>query len=291
MLPPISLKLPMMLLAESGATKTEWQLGSPGNLIKAWRGEGLNPNALNEETLRIRLDQQLQSIPNLDEVSHVQFYGAGLGRPGRVEQMKHYLLGYFPSATLSIQDDLKASLDCQGVDTGIVMIVGTGSNVARFEEGQRVAQAGGLGYLLGDEGSGVDLGRSLLRALLMPGWPQDLKEYFFRAIGLPPQTIISALYDSQPPTAFLSRLAPLLSAAIDHPKVQALVQQRFSALVESALLPLLTTKTLPILATGSVAYHFEGQLRSVLTAQDLNLAGVIPDPVQALGQRFFGLLE
>lgn len=281
----------MMLLAESGATKTEWQLGSPGNLIKAWRGEGLNPNAISDEVLRLRLDQQLEPIPDRQEVSHVQFYGAGLGRASRVEQMKHYLLGYFPTATLLIQDDLKASLDSQGLESGVVMILGTGSSVALFEAGQKVTQAGGLGYLLGDEGGGVDLGRALLRALLMPGWPQDLKEYFFRAIGLPAQTILPALYDSQPPTAFLSRLAPLLSAAIDHPEVQSLVQNRFSALVESALLPLLSYPSLPILATGSVAFHFERSLRTVLEGHRLSLAGVIPDPVQALGQRFFGVSE
>ncbi|MGM7680335.1 N-acetylglucosamine kinase [Microbacterium sp. A94] len=51
-------------------------------------------------------------------------------------------------------------------DTGVVLIAGTGASAALIDGWQVVERRGGYGWLLGDEGAGVWLGRAAVRATL-----------------------------------------------------------------------------------------------------------------------------
>ncbi|PCD75917.1 BadF/BadG/BcrA/BcrD ATPase family protein [Pseudothioclava arenosa] len=86
---------------------------------------------------------------------------AGANLPELAEALARRLP--FPARVIS--DALTAAHGALGPDDGIVAAIGTGSVFVR-RQGPETRMIGGHGFLLGDEGSGAVLGRSLLQAAL-----------------------------------------------------------------------------------------------------------------------------
>lgn len=124
---------------------------------------------------------------------------------------------------LLVHDAVAAFASAQsGLRGGSVLIAGTGAVACRISADEVVATAGGLGWLLGDEGSGHWLGREaakaahwqltargaaglgvLARAVLAEAAPRTEN----------PDALLAALYARPPAT--LSLLAPLVSHAAE----------------------------------------------------------------------------
>lgn len=94
--------------------------------------------------------------------------GAG---PARADEVRRALgdrlvgLG-IPAERLLVTDDLHSAFLSGGVgDTGLLVLAGTGAVAVRFEDREAVARRDGMGWLLGDVGSAVWLGRRTLEAV------------------------------------------------------------------------------------------------------------------------------
>ena len=72
--------------------------------------------------------------------------------------------------------------------TGVLALSGTGSDCFYVQDTQRVAGVGGYGPILGDEGSGYDLGRQCLQAAIQADQERGpatlLRDYVFEDYGL-----------------------------------------------------------------------------------------------------------
>jgi len=90
---------------------------------------------------------------------------AGAGHPAERDALAAALEGSGIGTRLTVTTDAEIALEAAfGQQPGIVLLAGTGSVAwARFPDGT-MARAGGLGPVLGDRGSGHDLGREALRA-------------------------------------------------------------------------------------------------------------------------------
>lgn len=99
-----------------------------------------------------------------------------------------------------------------GTRNGIIAIAGTGSCIYARVNG-KMSQVGGWGYLLGDEGSGFDLGRrALMTALKAYDGRGDAKKLLVlceEKLGMPIRDYIPVLYRSDAKTE-IAALAPLL---------------------------------------------------------------------------------
>jgi N-acetylmuramic acid 6-phosphate etherase len=98
--------------------------------------------------------------------SFTLFVGAaGAGRLSTARALEEHLRARLPAVrAIRVEDDARIALRAaipQG--TGIALIAGTGS-MAYVEHGERRVRVGGVGYLLGDEGSGFAIGLAALRA-------------------------------------------------------------------------------------------------------------------------------
>lgn len=276
---------PMILLAESGASKTEWRALRRGQLLLQRRGEGLNPNTLSPEALQQRLRQQLSEFP-VAEVAQLWFWGAGLGQAVRRAEMRSHLKALLPQAEIHLGDDLEAAVQAHALDAGIALLLGTGSNAGRFAQGRVQARAGGLGYLLGDEGGGADLGRALLRGILMPGWRTELQQQLLQELQQDRAGLIAWLYGAPRPAQQLASLTHLITRHATQPEVDALLQARFGALLDQTVRPLMPPLALPLTATGSIAFHFQAQLERAVEARGWRLVSVEKAPIEALTRRF-----
>ena len=158
--------------------------------------------------------------------------GAGPARAAEVRAaVAEHLTGLgIPAERLLITDDLHTAFLSGGVgDDGLLVLAGTGAVAVRFHDRQAVARRDGMGWLLGDIGSAVWLGRRTLEAIAADldgrGPRTLLTEEVGAALGLdlregqrppsptgdPRQDLIRAL-DEQLPAgapAALGRFAPL----------------------------------------------------------------------------------
>src|SRR6185369_7066030 len=145
-----------ILIAESGSSKTDWRFIDEKKNIHQFQTSGLNPYFLNDVRIAEIIMQELKPDKNLSSVNELFFYGAGCSGKNQQELVKNALSSVFSKAIIEVNSDLLAA--CRslcGRETGVVAILGTGSNSCFNEHEIIKEQVPSLGYLLGDEGSGT----------------------------------------------------------------------------------------------------------------------------------------
>lgn len=90
---------------------------------------------------------------------------AGLSVPGAERLLRAELEPVTRSGLVVVVSDAMLVLPAAGLDTGVAVVCGTGSVAVAADRG-RAVQAGGWGYLLGDEGGGYWIVREAVRHLL-----------------------------------------------------------------------------------------------------------------------------
>lgn len=121
----------LILLGESGSTKTDWVLIS-GSTKTQLTTIGLNPFIVDSATVIETIDEHdfFSDIKN-SEIS-IHFYGSGCSTPERNTVISRGLELYFPKADVTIYHDIQAAVNATCNHTlGIVGILGTGSNYVR----------------------------------------------------------------------------------------------------------------------------------------------------------------
>ncbi len=262
----------MILIADSGSTKTDWRLLANNDIEQA-QTMGLNPNLINQEIL----SQNLSTLPfPPKEVKQVFFYGAGCGTDKNVLWLKEKLGLHFPNAEVEIKSDLvAAAIACLGNNSGLVAILGTGSNLA-FYDGQKLIQkTPSLGYILGDEGSGSYMGKLFLSAYLKGSFDQE----FCSKVKIDLQEVIQKVYQEKMPNRYLASFAKLMFRQRHHPQVAAIIQKCFSDWFEKEVLPYSVKE---ISLVGSIAYYFNTELRQAATRFDVSVLNIIESPISAL---------
>lgn len=281
---PIFVKVRCLWLAEAGATKTHWGCALEGEGPSLWRWvrrAGLNAEAEGwpqaEETLRTTV-RFLLTEAGWPPPTELYYYGPALHRPEAQQRMQRLLaeVGALPLQRVFVFHDLLgAARGAYPEGQGIVAILGTGSNCA-FWDGEAIRwQAGGHGYLLGDEGSGADLGRQLISALLHDEVPRYVvRRLEAQGLYTSLHDLRSAVYRAPRPSAFLAGFVPALAALADHPWVRALVRSRFEAFIRRTWARWPAPR--PVKYVGGVAEAFEPLLRAVTEEYGGLFQGVVP---------------
>src|ERR1700749_73990 len=186
----------MILVADSGSSKTDWLLAVPEQEPLQFKTGGLNPYFLSEkEMVKILQDQGADLIAHTEEITEIYFFGAGCSSPDRHEIVSNALSQLFPKAYISIDSDLLGSAYATcGHEKGLCCVLGTGSNISFFD-GEDVAEGKhGLGYVLGDEGAGSWLGKILVTDYMYNTMPADIYELFKDTYQLDKATVIKNVY-------------------------------------------------------------------------------------------------
>lgn len=283
----------MHLLAESGGTKTQWYLYDQDGLRSSWRTSGMNPNAQPadciEQQQRLDWGNELPSGEGLQ----VHFYGAGLGATAAEEAIRGVLLRLFPGANLSLQSDMLAAARATcGDQVGIVCILGTGSNCCYWDGAAITGSLGSHGYLFNDEGSGADLGRTILSALLSGEVGHDVEHLFHHwSGGKKLLDIRSEIYQAPKINVALAEYARFFAAHIDNLTLRYMVVARFMAFLTRTVMRMTNHQNLPIYFVGSVADVYAAQLREAMAMVKLTPARILAAPGEALLQYHISLLH
>src|ERR1700761_3879806 len=186
----------MILVADSGSSKTDWLLNLPKQEAKQFRTPGLNPYFLTEkEIVKILQDKAADMLAYSTKITEIYFFGAGCSSPDRHEIVTNALSLLFPKAYISVDSDLLGSAYATcGHEKGLCCVLGTGSNISFFDGEEIHSGQHGLGYILGDEGSGTWFGKLLITDFLYDNMPADISDLFFKNYALDKETVIGNVY-------------------------------------------------------------------------------------------------
>ena len=270
----------MMLIADSGSTKTDWAWIENGTIVHRVTTAGINPVHQGEEDIE-KVVEQLFPRKNTS-LKWVFFYGAGCipEKKGVVEKV---LRKVFPEAErIEVESDLlgAARAVCQHQE-GLACILGTGSNSCFYDGEKIVGNIPPLGYILGDEGSGAVLGKLFLNALFKGALPDGMKEDFLQSSGLSYPEIIQRVYRQPMANRFLASTSLYISEHLDVPALRELVKQNFRDFFHKNIAQY-GRHDLPVGAIGSIAYHYRDLLQEVAEEEGYKLSTVAKSPMEGL---------
>lgn len=273
----------MILIADSGSTKTNWTFLNGRHIEKQIKTSGFNPYYYKaDEFFHIIKNELSGNIPDVP-IEEIYYYGAGCSTAENCLIVSGALEKLFPGAKTQINHDLYGTaLSLFGNGKGIACILGTGSN-ACFWNGQKIERASpSLGYLLGDEGSGTYLGKLLLHGILSGGADDEMINLFYKENKLTFSGTLDILYKLPNPNKFMSELAMFVKMHIDHPYCQELVRQSFQDFIRHHIIKFPESKTSPVSFSGSIAFYFQSFLKSVLEENNLLLGKIVQEPMEGL---------
>ena len=190
------------IIADSGATKCQWTL-VVGKQKKTISTIGISPYFLSTEQIIDTISKGFNKKVDSSIINAVYFYGTGLSNPLNVASIKKALKKVFPKAVLDIQTDLVAvaRATCQN-KKGVACILGTGSNTGYYNGKKIVKNSPGLGYVLGDEGSGAYLGKKVLQYYLYQTFDEELMHSFESKYQINKDQILDAIYKQSLPNRY-----------------------------------------------------------------------------------------
>ena len=272
----------MILIADSGSTKTDWALQSASGALKRFHTQGINPFHQDRTVITEILRQEL--LPHLDpnKVNCVCFYGSGV-RPELESVMISLLQEAFPQAEQveSHSDLLGAARALCDHNYGIASILGTGANSCLYDGCRIIANTPALGYILGDEGSGGVLGKLFLHELYKGVLSENIRYEFEREYGLKMADVIQRVYRESMPNRFLASLAPFIHRHLSDPAIKRLVINNFCDFFRYNIRPY-GLKDMPVSFVGSIAYHFRDQLAEAAQAEGFRLGTILKTPIDGL---------
>ncbi|MBR1809432.1 MAG: ATPase [Paludibacteraceae bacterium] len=276
----------MILIADSGSTKTHWCLIANNGDANEFFTDGINPFFQTSEAMQNSVSNQL--LPQMGHlmwvgpVTNVFFYGAGC-TPEKIPFVARALQAVFKKAQVEVNSDmLGAARALLGDKAGVACILGTGSNSCQYDGEKFVKNVPALGFILGDEGSGAVLGKRLVADLLKNQLSDELKEKFLTQYNTSQADIIENVYRKPFPNRFLAKLSKFAAENIDNPMIYNLVYDHFNQFVIRNLKQY--PQELPVGFVGSIAYYYKDVLEKVLNDNGIQLANILQDPVEGLKQ-------
>ena len=279
----------MILIADSGATKTDWCLGKNKTDARIIQTQGINPfHQTKEHIAQVLSEELLPQLEDAGSISYIHFYGAGC-TPEKSVIVKEELETFFPQAEIEVQSDLLgAARSLCGKEKGIACILGTGSNSCEYDGEKITANVSPLGYILGDEGSGATLGKHLVGDCLKHQLPEHTCSQFLEYTGLTPAQIIDKVYRQPQANRFLASLTPFLSMHRNEPEIHNLLISCFSDFFRRNIMQY-DYRQATVHFTGSIAWYFQEEVKEAATCLDIRTGQFIKSPISGLAKFHFEL--
>ena len=267
-----------LLVGDVGSTKSSWWFAAdPGQSIRL---AGYNP-VMHEKAVGETLFRTLGEAIPIKRGLHIYYYGTGVVDSSSVKVISSALAANFPDAKLEIQSDLVgAAMATCGIKPGTLAILGTGSHAATWNGMEITHQATSLGFILGDEGGGCDIGKTLLRAYFYNEMPDDIGKEINALMPNGRTDLFKQLNEAPATNQYLAGFAQVAAHHIDHPWMQACIAGRFQVFIDKHIKPLSPSD--PIHVVGSIGYIFASVLREVLERNGLAAGQILQDPSRQL---------
>lgn len=274
----------MILIADSGSTKTDWRMIASTGEISQARTVGFNPYFQDTDSIATELAKSLKPAVN-EAITEVYYYGTGCGTESSCAIVRQAIQQVFSEATtVSVASDLLgAARALCGHEVGIACILGTGSNSCYYDGEQISYQIPNLGFWLGDEGSGGNLGKTLVTNYLLKDLAPDLEAKFEKRF---PNTtrdlVLENAYKKPFPNRYFASFSKFLFDNRSHPQAYRLVYDSLDLFFQKYICKYPDYKQLKIHFTGSVAFYYSDILRQVANDKGVTVKNIMETPIAGL---------
>lgn len=270
------------LIADSGATKTEWCLLGHGKIKKVFT-QGISPYFMDEGQIGNLLEAELMPTLKKITVDEIYYYGTGCSNPNNVLIIKKAIQKTFPGTKVKVDHDLMAAARALcGTHKGIACILGTGSNSCYFNGKKIEKNTPGLGYVLGDEGSGAYLGKKLVQQYLYGNFDADLMARFDATYTTTAVEILENVYKKPLPNRYLAGFVLFLSKNRGHPFIEKIIYDGINDFFLNHICNYPESKKFPVNFTGGVAFGFQDVLHQLCRTYKLVPGKILKNPMEGL---------
>lgn len=270
------------LIADSGSTKCEWCLLYDGKK-KRFFSQGMSPYFLKEAQVMEILQKEVFPKVGKHVIDEVFYYGTGCKSPDNRNMMKKALRTIFSGAKVEVDHDLMgAATALCGDDKGIACILGTGSNSCYFNGKKILKNSPGIGYVLGDEGSGAYLGKKVLQYYLYKTYDEDLMFRFNDRFNTNDVEILENIYKKPLPNRYMASFAIFLAENRGHYMIENIIEDGLNDFFFQHICKYGESWNLPIHFTGGVAFGFRDVIKELCGTYELELGNVIRNPMDGL---------
>ena len=251
--------------------------------VKTIITQGISPYFLNADQIRELLIKELMpSIKNI-HVGEIHYYGTGCANPGNVLIVKKALKQLFPTASIEVTHDLLAAARALcGDEKGIACILGTGSNSCYYNGKKIVKNSPGLGYVLGDEGSGAYLGKKVIQYYLYGTFDDELRGRFDLTYTTNSKEILENVYKKPLANRYLAGYTRFLAENRGHYMIENIIEDGLNDFFFNHLCKYREIWKLPVNFAGGVAYGFKDVISQLCDSYEFELGKVLKKPMSGL---------
>ncbi len=271
-----------ILIADSGSTKCEWCLLQDGKK-KTVVTQAISPYFLDAAGIGRVIALDLVPALKKARVDAVYFYGTGCKDPDNRRMMQKLIRGAFPGATVEVAHDLLgAALALCGTSPGVPCILGTGSNSCYFNGKKIMKNSPGLGYILGDEGSGAYLGKKVIQYYLYNTFDEELRYKFDVKYSTTGDEILDKVYKRPLPNRYLASFTLFLAENRGHYMIENIIEDGLNDFFFSHLCKYRESWNSPIHFVGGVAHGFRDVIKELCQTYQFELGRILQKPMDGL---------
>jgi len=274
----------MILVADSGSSKTDWLLTLPEQKVQQFRTAGLNPYFLTEkEIIKILQEQASDLIAFAPDIKEIYFFGAGCSSPDRHEIVSNALSYLFTKSYISVDSDLLGSAYATcGHEKGFCCVLGTGSNISFFDGEDIHSGQHGLGFVLGDEGAGTWFGKALIADFLYGNMPGEISTLFNEEYHLNKQLVIKNVYQAPNANSYLASFSKFLTDIRPTTYGQNLLRKGLLEFIDTNIKWYPQYHNYKCHFVGSIAFVFADELKAVCKENGVHVGKIIQQPIHDL---------
>lgn len=272
----------MIVIADSGSTKTDWVFVENGNISERIISKGINPFFETREEIINEIKLVFEKVDFINKISAIYFYGAGCTAE-KSEVVKYAITKVVgDNVLIEVNSDLLgAARALFGRERGIASILGTGSNSCYYNGKFIEKNISPLGFILGDEGSGAVIGKLFIGALLKNRFGENLKLKFLSECNLTTEEIIDRVYRKPFPNRFLASLSPIIAKHLNNQEIHSLVVNCFKDFFKRNVMQYdyINNKVAFI---GSIAFHYKDILTEAAKEFGITISKIEISPINGL---------
>jgi glucosamine kinase len=279
-----------VLIADSGSTKCEWCLIKDGKKKTVFT-QGMSPYFLTGVQMVEVLETELLPKIKNDEIEQVFYYGTGCKNPANRLLIRKSIKSIFKTADVLVDHDLMAAARALcGTEKGIACILGTGSNSCYFNGKTIVKNSPGIGYVLGDEGSGAYLGKKVLQYYLYKTFDEDLSFRFAEKFKTTPVEILENVYKKSLPNRYLASFTIFLAENRGHYMVENIIEDGLNDFFFQHICKYNESWKFPIHFVGGVAFGFKDVILELCNSYEFEPGTILKNPMEGLIKYHLGRL-
>ncbi|MBX3239750.1 MAG: N-acetylglucosamine kinase [Chitinophagaceae bacterium] len=271
------------LIADSGATKAEWCI-LKNKRRKTIFTQGISPYFLNSQQIAEVLKKEL--LPQLKNyaIDEIFYYGTGCINPNNVKIVKKALQEVFTGATtVEVTHDVMAAAKAlYGNGKGVACILGTGSSSCYYNGKKITDNRPGLGYVLGDEGSGAYLGKKVVQYFLYQTFDGELMDAFRQKFNIDKNGILENVYKKPLANRYLASFASFLSEHRGHYMIENILEDGINDFFFHHICKFKEAWTLPVSFVGGISHYFKDVILELCHAYEFTPGKILKNPMEGL---------